>query len=309
MIDIIKSIRRAVAAIVFNAYETTEDASLLPRLATVFDNRQAQEDPVNLEWIGEFFEMREWIDEKTTQSIFSGTFAIPIKAYESTVWFDRKKLRRPQSLGSLIPLGERLGAAFSRGKIKLVADTFRLNPLAYDGQNLFDTDHTHPDTKGSYSNVVSLGFANAAAPTTDEVKTFLHACHERLVVNRAIQAEIVDADQVAKDLVVIVHNGAHFTAFNKVRTMQTIDQKSNELVGSFSLFQDVKPAAGQANYIEVILGAAGAPRPVIFVVDEEPGELKVDASGEFKNRKVAMGLEAYYGTKPGWPQVCLQGRP
>jgi Mu-like prophage major head subunit gpT len=308
-LDLLTSIRRTVTPIAFDVYDKQENVSLLPRVATIIDNRQLQEDPVTLEWVGEFFQMRPWLDEKTTQRVVRGDFTIPIKAYEVTVHLNRKKLKRPNGIASAIPLADRMAAAFSTGKMGLAASVLRSNPLAYDGQNLFDTDHVHPDGQGSYSNVLAPNWVDPAQPTIAEAKALLHEGIGRLLVNRAITQEIVDTELAGKDLVVIVHNVAHQSIFRRIQTMEKIDNLENELRGTFVLFQDMNPTSGQENYIEIVYSPPNGPRPILFVVDEEPSELKVDDSSEFKNLYVAMGMEAFYGVKPGWPQTALQVRP
>lgn len=309
MLDQLQSIRKAVTPVVFNVYDQAENESDLPLLATTIDNRSLQEDPVNLEWVGEFFEMRPWLDEKTLQKVFKGTFAIPIDAYELTIGVDVKKIRRPGAIGAELGRFERMARAFSRGKKKLVMDTFRLNPLAYDGQNLFDTDHVHPGGKGTYSNILEPAVVDEDAPTVDELKAALHDSFARLRTIGGVIEEVINTERIRKNYVVVSHSPAYTTVFERIRTMDRIDNAENELKGTFTLLEDQKPTSGEETYFEVMYSAPNGPRPVIFVIDEEPTELKIDDGTVFKNRLRAMGLEAYYGTKPGWPQVVVQNQP
>lgn len=310
-LDVLQSLRVAVEPIAFDVYDKHKTPPIVPRLAMEIDNTTAQEDPVNLEWLGSFAEMREWLDEKTTQRIFKGDFSIPIKPYEITWAVDRKKLRRPGNFsGAFVAQIQAQVERFAKGKVRLVMDILRSNPLAYDGQNLFDTDHVHPDDKGTYSNVLAPDWATTTAPTVDELKAFLHDAQGRLVDNMGIDAELVDSSAIDKNLLVICHNAASFSKLNQIRTMARIDNAENEWFGGFTLLRDMNPTSGQETYVEVCFSPDGAgPKPVIFVIDEEPSELKVDTTAEFKNRMIAMGFEAWFGVKPGWPQVIVQGRP
>lgn len=311
MLDQLQSLRKAVEPIAFDVYDRFKTPSILSLLAMEIDNTVAQEDPVSLEWLGSFAEMREWLDEKTTQKIFKGEFSIPIQGYEMTWSFDRKKLRRANALGaSFVAQIQSQVERFAKGKLRLVMDVFRQNPLTYDGQNLFDAAHVHPSGKGTYSNLLTPNWVDPANPTIDEAKQFLHDAQARLTDNMGIDAEVMDAAEIDKNLVVTVHNSAAFSKFNLVRTMPRIDNAENEWMGGFKLLRDFHPTSGQESYLEVQFSAGTkGPRPVIFVIDEEPSQLAIDETEVFKRRKISMGFEAWYGVKAGWPQVVLQGQP
>lgn len=311
----VRSIARRVNPIAFDVYDRFEQESFLQDFALVVQN-SANEDPVRFEWVGANLEARPWVDERTTQAIFKGDFSVPIEDFEATFEFDVREIGRFGSLGSsgMTALENGL-SAFSLRKIQLLAKNFRDNPLAYDGQNFFDTDHVHPAADGhpqtTYSNVLTPDWVNPAAPTLDEADAFLYSASRRLRQIGGYRLEWVDTARFRENLMVISHNEAHTEVFETLRDAEHLgsDTQRNKWRGRIRVIEDQNPTSGQENYIEVTHNETMGPKPVLFVVDQEPGGLEADESGRFDRRKVRMGWWAAYGAKPGWPQTALQGRP
>jgi hypothetical protein len=312
----LRSLAIRVQPIAFDVYDQAEQASILPRLALVTNN-DANEDPVRFEWVGANLEARPWVDERTTQSIFKGDFSIPIEDFEATFEFNARKILRSGSLGASGMEALRGGlTSFTRRKLAMVFRTFRENPPAYDGQDFFDTDHVHPGPAGEpvtiYSNIVTPDWVDTADPLVEEMAAFLDAASGRLRRIGGYLDEVVDTALYGRNLVVVSHNEANTAQLERLRDQERLgqNQESNKWKGRFQLLEDQKPTAGQETYMEVLYSPeARGPRPVLFVVDQEPGELEVDRSSEFDRRMVRMGWWAAYGTKPGWPQTAVQGRP
>lgn len=307
---LLQSIRQFVTPIAFNAYDNASLSSGIETLAMTIDNTILQEDPVDLEFWSAWFSMREWVDEKTTQDVFKGNFTIPIRAYEVTAKANVKKLRRPNSLAKLEPTARLMAEAFVRDQVGIVMDVLRTNPLAYDGQNLFDTDHEHPD-ETTYSNIFDFSdelgaYSDANLPTVTEIKDGLHGALGRLVTNRAVRSQLLSTAELTQNITVLTHKTTYWTQFNKLLSIQTIDQVSNEFFGGFQLLHD--PQVSDNDY-EVLFSAPGGPRPTIFVVDEQPSELKFGDSREFDTGEIRFGLEGYFGAKPGWPQTIVRVTP
>ena len=176
--------------------------------------------------------------------------------------------------------------------------------LCYDGQYFFDTDHVHPLTATTYSNTLSLQLAGTIANITfAEAKTLIHALRARFLVNLSLQAEVLSAAEMEKNMIVIAHTIEVWTMLNLVRTLVQYNLIPNELVGSFQLLYD--PNSGTSTKLEAILSEPGGCRPVFFIPDKDP---YVDAweSDAVRNGYVATGLRGQWGFKPGMPQTAIQ---
>lgn len=311
----LQSIAQRVNPIAFDVYDRYEQQSFLRDFALVLNN-DANENPVKFEWVGANLEARPWVDERTTQAIFTGDFSVPIDDYEATFEFNLREIQRSGSLGAsgMAALQTQM-QAFSLRKMQILAQVFRDNPPAYDGQDLFDTDHVHPAANGhpqtTYSNVLTPNWADPAAPTLDEADAFLYSASKRLRKIGGYRMEWVDTAQFGSNLNVVTHNESHAEAFETLRDAEHLgtNTQRNRWRGRIRVIEDLNPKAGQENYLEVTHNEGDGPKPVIFVVDQEPGGLEVDESARFDRRKVRMGWSAAYGAKPGWPQKAVQGRP
>jgi hypothetical protein len=279
------------------------------KLATVVDNRGERQNPVRMDEDFFFPVVHGWEDQAATiEGLDKIEFVVPMKGYDAFLPYNAVNIDRPDTVARLERLVPRLVPAFFEMQTRLIMNVFRKNPLCYDGQNFFDTDHSHPGGKGAYSNVLTPTFAAAGNPTIDEAKALLHEVQGRLVQNLAIEAEVVNGDQVAKMLTVIVHNVAHWSKFNLVRTQEKFEDNSNEFRGTFSLLLDRHPTSGQENRIEFQLSELGGPRPAFLVPDKDP-VLEAWETNRVPNGYVAIGVKGIFGVKPGFPQGSVQARP
>jgi hypothetical protein len=123
------------------------------------------------------------------------------------------------------------------------------------------------------------------------------------MVNLSLEAEILSAAEVSKNIVIIAHTMEVFTALNLVRTMSIFNNIPNELVGTFQLMYD--PNSGAPTKLEAVLAEPGGARPVFFVPDKDP-YLDAWESDAVRNGYVATGLRGQWGFKPGMPQTAVQ---
>ncbi len=300
-----------ITPIVLDLYDREETTSLLPLLSQVVPQPT---DPtvgtVRLEWWHAFPELRLWVGDRKTQKLFAEAMQIPIKKYEITLSLDRDRLGNTAALvNDAARLGAPVAKGFSVGKTLLAAAVLGSNPLAYDGQDFFDTGHVHPEGT-AYSNLLTRGThtparATDATPTPQEVRGELAVHKQRLLQNTIIQNNIVSAAQVDKSLVVLTRNDATFAAFESLRTEERIDGNPNIHKGSFQLLREFGSAAAASSY-DVINAVPGGPRPVVFVTVKEPGGLQFDESQEFRNANIDFGSDGRFGVHPGFPQTAVR---
>lgn len=111
-------------------------------------------------WLGQFPMLREWIGQRSIQSMKEFGYQIVNKTYESTVGVKREDLE-DDNLGGYKILFKQMGRVVKRQPDLL---TFGLlskgkTTLCYDGQNFFDTDHPvyeNADGTGSVTQVSNL---------------------------------------------------------------------------------------------------------------------------------------------------------
>lgn len=309
MLDLLKRQLISIRTLALNIYDNLDAGETATgRLAATIDNRRERENPVRLDQDFFFPEIYGWEDELiTVEGLDKIDFVVPMKGYDAAIPYNRVNIGRPETVARLERAVPRIAVAFQRMQQRRVMEVFRKNPLSYDGQNFFDTDHAHPSDKGTYSNVLALGFTDPAAPTVDEAKELLDAARSRFATNLTIESEVIDAARLDDNLLVIVHNATHFSTFNKVRTKPRFELEENEHQGTFTLLQDQRPTSGQENSIEIVFTEPNGPRPAFLVLDQDP-MLDTWESDRFGNEYVAVGMKGIFGVKPGYPQTSLQAQ-
>ena len=141
MINVLRTLARAVTPIVLDIYDRARPESLLPLIAR---DVQRTGDPtagkVTVEWWHAFPQLRQWIGDRETQQIFAASLEVNIKPYEITLSIDRGRID-PQ--GALVDdpreLAEPVVRGFVQGQVDLAAGILRTNAETYDGQDFFDT--------------------------------------------------------------------------------------------------------------------------------------------------------------------------
>ena len=307
MLDTLKRQILNYRDLVMDLYDKQEASadSIKAMLCNTIDNRTARENPVRLSHVLYTSEAVAWEDEIVTGgAIEEIQFAVPIKGYDVFTPFNKVNIERPESIAKLEAAARTWPKALERLQVKQILSVFRSNPLAYDGQNFFDSDHVHPATAAAYSNILSLQLAGTIANITfAEAKTLIHQLRARFMVNMSLQAEILSAAEMAKNMIVIAHTIEVWPMLDLVRPPVQYNNIPNELVNSFQLLYD--PNSGTSTKLEAILSEPGGARPVFFVPDKDP-YVDAWATDAVRNGYVATGLRGQWGFKPGMPQTAIQ---
>lgn len=308
MLDIFKRDVRSYTRLALVAFDKleTDPNSITNRLALTIDNRQARENPRRLTESFIPTLATAWEDDVIVKgSIEKLDYTVPMKGYHVFTAYNTVNIGRPNQAATLEEVMAKQPLALLRKRVKLIMNIFRLNPLTVDGQNFFDDSHLHIDGSTSYDNTLDVEVAIPASPTFDEAKAAIAAGMTRLADNNALEAEVVDASQFKKDLIVICHNAAQMAVFEQVRTQRSRNNVENELVGTFSLLYDRHPASGTEDAFEMCYVPAGGPRPAIFVPDKAPW-VEAWETNQVPNGYVAVGMKEIYGVKPGHAHTSVR---
>lgn len=115
----------------------------------------------NINWLGRAPAMREWLDSKRSEQLRGFDFTLKTKDWESTIEVDRNDIE-DDALGLYRPAIEMLGMRAKQFPDRRLSEVRIANPLCYDGQNFYDTDHAEGDS-GVQSNL--LTGTGVTAPT------------------------------------------------------------------------------------------------------------------------------------------------
>lgn len=310
-VNILKTVARRASVLALVKYDQLKD-DLLPLIAqTVSPNgRQKVQE---IEWADAFARMREWLGERKVSTITQSGIQITLKSFELTFKLDRMDLELDGE-HALVKAPEDLAgqflSGFGNGRILEAFTPLRENLVTtYDGQNIFDTDHVHPDG-ATFSNVIDLSDEGAArtttgAPTATEARRELKLAIDRLVKNR-LRVQTLRETPAQMDLVVVVKSFGVWSGYYDLLTQDVIDNTTNTWRGKFRLLLDDAPKSGDEKKVDVIDGAPGGPRPSVFVPVREPRGIEVDETRDFTHREILFGSDAIYGFGAGLPQPAVR---
>ena len=311
MLSVIRSIQRQVDPLALAAYnKAMSTEQLLPLIAQVSSRPDlVGENIITLEWVAAFPQLRKWVGERQTQNAFSGSLSGKPANYEITYDQDRGTLASGRALAEIAELSPKIMEEFVEGRWDLAYAVLRDNPLApIDGQNFFDTDHTHPDGT-TYSNLITPTRVSAAAPTDAEIRSEFRTAKRRLLTNRVIRQRVRDVRSAENNLIAIAHSDAVEAALENLLTEEEIGGVRNIYRGTFRLLRDPSPASGEENSWELVWAEPNGPRPTIFVAIREPQGIEFDEHQMFMRQYVAFGAYSKYLVLPAFPQTAVRSKP
>ena len=175
-------INRANMADLFRGYQLVfqgawqQADSLADMVATQVPSTGAEE---HYAWLGTMPRFREWLGDRTIQSLAAHDFLIKNKTFENTVGVKREDIE-DDKYGLYNPLIQQLGMEAKTHPDELVFQNLVLNgpsQKCYDGQNFFDTSHPVVQADDSIGLVSNYG-GGAGAPwlllnTNRPIKPFI----------------------------------------------------------------------------------------------------------------------------------------
>lgn len=103
-------------------------------------------------WLKSMADLREWIGDRVIHSLEAAEFAIKNRKFELTHGVSRDRIE-DDTYGVYAPVFQEQGRSAKVHPNKLIVELIESNPLCYDGQNLFDTDHPVLDADGKETSV------------------------------------------------------------------------------------------------------------------------------------------------------------
>ena len=148
-------------------------------------------------WLKQLPRMREWLGDRVIHGIGSAAFSIKNRKFENTVSVSRDAIE-DDSYGLYGPLMQELGRTSAEHPNLLVVEVLEGNPLCYDGQYLFDTDHPVLDASGAEQSVANaIGGAGAAWYVLDLSRAIPRHTHTLVPANLEGAARKVLQNQLA----------------------------------------------------------------------------------------------------------------
>jgi len=121
-----------------------ENGSIFEQFSTQVPSTKAIE---SYPWLKTLPRLREWIGDRVIHSLEGSDFTIKNRKFELTEGVERDAID-DDTYGLYSPLFSEMGRSSREHPNELVVEVLQSNPLCYDGQNLFDTDHPVLDADG-----------------------------------------------------------------------------------------------------------------------------------------------------------------
>lgn len=123
--------------------------SLFEKICTVVPSTAAVE---VYPWLKGLPRMREWIGDRVIHSLEGADFSIKNRKFELTEGVERDAID-DDTYGLYGPTYQEFGRSSREHPNELAVEVLQANPLCYDGQNLFDTDHVVLNEAGKETSV------------------------------------------------------------------------------------------------------------------------------------------------------------
>lgn len=289
-----------------NAADVQMFARILPRPGR-FRN-------LTYEWWDIFPLFRKWIGDRQTFPGYKSKIELTVEPYELTAKLDvrEQEIDGDRSLvANISDIGAQFGNALINSRFINAYAPMRANATTtYDNQNLFDTDHVHPDGS-TFSNVIdlssdSISRSSSGAPTADEARRELDYAVHRLTQNRLKNVSVAKVTRMP--LAVFVKSIGTWKGYNDLLTLDTIgvDGTANPWKGAFDLFMDYDPVSGDEKKVDVVLAEPGGARPVAIVEARLPGPLQVDDTHLFARKEIYFGTDGDFAYAAALPQPAVR---
>lgn len=283
----------------FKALFTTLFAKVKPQWPRVAMEAPSNTSGETYNWLGAITAMKEWIDTKVAAGLLSHNYTIRNKDWEATIEVDRNTIEDDQ-LGTIQPRINQLPEEAARHPDELLSQLIITNGLSYDGQNMFDTDHSE-GMSGVQSNITT-GTGVAIANVTADFRTSRAAMISRkndqgkpMITNLG-----QDALGAGSGLWLVMCPSGLLGVFEELMTASRIGDTDNVLKGAFSLwvnpYLELLPGGDANDWYLFYVGSAIKPfimqmrkRPE-FVSLQDPNSSEV----VFNRKKFYFGVEARY---------------
>jgi phage major head subunit gpT-like protein len=253
---------------------------------------------ITYDWLGAAPQMREWLAEKRAQGLLKQTWDVVVKRFEASIDVDIDALRD----GRGNPYGMRIremARNAARMRYNLLSDIIRTNPLCYDGQNFFDTDHSE-GASGTQSNSLT-----GSGTTQANIETDFYASRSKLMGYKDDKGETM-APTMFRPLVWIPNDPTLEQRFRTLQGATLISNTSNILANAFEIVVD--PRLTDANDW-FMFRLDGIMKPFVFINREAPNyedDFGSNNEATFKRRIGTASVVGRFNAAPLMWQKALR---
>lgn len=298
---------RNVLGLFFQNYEATFAGSWASMLG--FYNGNSDRAAETYGFFGSNPAMREWIGARQAVVLNKKSLTITNKPYEATIAIPQEELDRDKTGILNARLSTFASDAGADHWETLLTSLINSNPLCYDTQNFFDTDHAEGDS-GTQVNelgvtqVPSSNVTTTTAPTPTEMANCILEATAHMLTYVNDKARPVNGQ--ARKFVVQVSTAPLFAAATQAISSNllagTVDNpltgmKQGGFTYSVSLVPGITSATDKFN-----LFRADGPLAAFILQDEKPIEVNLLGRGSdfyFENNAIKLGVDARRAVGPG----------
>lgn len=288
------SLDTAKAVAVANDITATFDAAVMsampfyPEICTVIPSTRESE---KYGWVGAMPGVREWLGDRQFNELRASDYTLTNKLWEDSLGIEKTKIE-DDSHGIYGPLIEQLAAEASYHPDSLLFDAIinGESTACFDGQFMFDTDHSYGDS-GTQSNDLTYDAADHTAVTVAEMKAAIQAAAEAMLNFKNDQGNFLIRPTVRRlqNLLLIVPTELRVTAL-EARESIVISNSTNVVIDEF----DVITSPHLTSAVKMYLINRDSPlRPFVFQA-REPLSRQVKGADDLETRLIKFMTQARY---------------
>ena len=295
------TVTRALDGRFFNTLEADPSPDWFDMIATTVDTTQGKE---TFGWFGATPRMELWEGQRKVTGLKEFQYTLETQDYANGIEINEKDLRR-QQFGQFDMRVDELADEANLDPSFRLSSRIEENGLAYDGQNMFDTDHDESGT--SQSNVhTASGTGAPADPNTDEFSKAIFKAVERLRGFKDDQGRPINGT-MRKLLVMVPTNmeGVSSSAANDQIIAQGSTMRTNTLrtQSSFSWSSRVNPWLTDDD-VAYVFRTDGRVKPFIMLDEVPPRTSLVDERA--MKKRVIYGADRAYRIGYGFWQHAIK---
>lgn len=248
-------------------------------------------------WLSQLPAVREWVGPRVVHNIESFGYTIVNKPWEHTVGVNRDHIE-DDNIGLYTPLAAAQGEACKEHPDELMLSVIEGNPICFDGQNFFDTDHpidSNDSGSATYSNSLSLALTAPNLNTAIDTMTNFRGPSGRRLGKGRLTLMVPTALRSAAALIVSAErlaSGASNTDLNVVDLFVNDDLTDATRWYLMYLGKSIKPFVHQTR------------RPWSFVAKDKIGDELVLVDNQFR-----LYADARYNVGVTLPFLALRSKP
>ena len=283
-------------------------------LASAWAGQVAMEMPTDQEsetykFLGQSPAMREWIGGRKAKSLQDEGITIVNKTFEATIGINADDWRRDKTAQTSVRVQELAGRS-AEHRHKLITELLTDNPLCYDGQNFFDTDHSEGDSGTQVnaltsSHVSELNVASATALTVTEARDAILGIISHIVGINDNEGEPMNAN--ARNFLVMCPTNL-WTPLETATSLNNIGSSGEDNLltqGGFSVSTVVNPRLDATSTSQFyVFRTDSAVRPVIFQTELDESVQMEDKT--FEENRLLFGVKAIRNVGPGYWQYAYR---